>query len=137
MNPSSTYVWYSQLIKPFWAPPRWIFSPVWTALYLIIIISFSLIFYKVIVKKIHKQILFPLVLNLVFNLLFTPIQFGLRNNLLALFDILLVLSTLLWTFICIFKNEKKERWFVYVNIPYLLWVSFATLLQFSITVLNY
>jgi tryptophan-rich sensory protein len=57
----------------------------------------------------------------------------LRNNLLASADILLILGTLIWLFVAIYPHAK---WVALVNIPYLLWVSFATLLQLTITYLN-
>ena len=77
--------------------------------------------------------LLPFILNLVFNAAYTPIQFGLKNNLLASVDILLVLGTLLWALNVIWR---RKPWVAYVNIPYLLWVAFATVLQLSITWLN-
>lgn len=72
-------------------------------------------------------------LNLVFNAAYTPIQFGLRNNWLASLDILLVLGTLIWALLAVWS---RARWVALVNIPYLLWVAFATVLQLSITWLN-
>jgi len=129
----NTYNWYQQLIKPFWSPPSWLFGPVWTVLYIIIAVSFGTVFYGVIKGKLEWLIALPFILNLVFNLAFTPLQFGLKNNLLAAIDILLVLATLVWAMIAIFPHA---RWIVYANIPYLLWVLFATILQFTITYLN-
>ena len=129
----NTYNWYSQLIKPSWSPPAWLFGPVWTVLYVIIAFSFGTVFYKVLTKKLPGATALPFVLNLVFNLAFTPIQFGLKNNLLASADILLVLGTLVWAIRVIYP---KIRWVAYVQIPYLLWVSFATVLQLTITYLN-
>lgn len=127
------YFWYSALIKPSWAPPAWIFGPVWTILYILIAISFGTVFYKVVKKKLPSKYAIPFILNLVFNLIFTPIQFGLRNNFLAAIDILLVLVTLIWVIRSIYK---KIRWVAFFQIPYLLWVSFATVLQLTITYLN-
>jgi tryptophan-rich sensory protein len=75
----------------------------------------------------------PFGLNLLFNLAFSPIQFGLKNNFLAAIDIVLVLATLLWALRSVWG---RARWVALVNIPYLLWVSFATVLQLSITWLN-
>jgi len=75
----------------------------------------------------------PFILNLIFNFAFTPIQFGLKNNLLASLDILLVLVTLIWAIISIWPHI---RWISYIQIPYLLWVGFATILQLTITFLN-
>lgn len=128
-----TFEWYAALIKPSWAPPAWLFSPVWTILYTIIIISFGYIFYLYYKKKIKFNVLIPFILNLIFNILFSPIQFGLQNNILALVDITLVLITIIW-FIRVVP--KKYKWVAYVNIPYLIWVSFATFLQINITYLN-
>ena len=132
----TTYNWYSQLIKPTWAPPSRLFGPVWSVLYVIIAVSFGTVFYKVFTKRIPWMIALPFTLNLVFNFAFTPIQFGLKNNLLASIDILLVLGTLLWALIVIWKFSSNLRWIVYANIPYFLWVTFATCLQLTITYLN-
>lgn len=129
----ATYNWYSTLIKPSWAPPSWLFGPVWSVLYAIIAISFGTVFYKAFTHKIPRIVALPFVLNLLFNFAFTPIQFGLKNNLLASLDILLVLATLIWA---LYAVRKHIRWVVYANIPYLLWVSFATVLQITITLLN-
>ena len=75
----------------------------------------------------------PFLLNLVFNFLYTPLQFGLQNNYLATIDILLTLGTLIWALIAIWP---RARWVVYANLPYLLWVCFATVLQLTITFLD-
>jgi len=132
----NTYNWYSQLIKPSWAPPSWIFSPVWTVLYAIIAITFGTIFYKAVTRKLAWMVALPFALNLVFNLAFTPLQFGLQNNLLAAIDILLVLGTLVWALWSLWRTALDLRWAVYANTPYLLWVSLATVLQLTITFLN-
>jgi tryptophan-rich sensory protein len=132
----NTYNWYSQLIKPFWAPPSWLFGPVWSVLYAIIAISFGAVFYKAFTGKLPWMITLPFVLNLLFNFAFTPIQFGLRNNLLSSVDILLVVATLVWALVALWYAAPELRWIVYVNIPYLLWGMFATCLQLSITYLN-
>lgn len=132
----NTYNWYSQLIKPSWAPPSFIFGPVWSILYVIIAVSFSTVFYKAFTKQIPWIVVLPFVLNLIFNFAFTPIQFGLKNNLFAAIDILLVLGTLIWAFSAIWHASSDLRWVVYANIPYLLWVTFATVLQLTITYLN-
>ena|SRR3989338_389165 len=129
----NTYDWYSQLIKPSWAPPSWLFGPVWTFLYILIAISFGKVFLMAIQKKISFLVVLPFVLNLIFNFSFTYFQFGLQNNLLAAIDILLVLGTLVWGMIAIYRHVP---WVTYINIPYLVWVSFATILQLTITFLN-
>ena len=126
--------WYSELIKPSWAPPAWLFGPVWTILYAIIFISFAYVFYQAIKGNIPYLVALPFLLNLIFNLAFTPLQFGLQSNLLAAIDIILVLGTIGWMFYMIYPIAP---WVMYVNIPYALWVSFATVLQLTITYLNW
>jgi tryptophan-rich sensory protein len=131
MNP--TYSWYQALRKPTWAPPSWLFGPVWTVLYVAIAASYGYVGYLFYTRRISFLVLLPFILNLGFNLLFTPLQFGLRSNLLAAADILLVLATLIWALVAIYPHA---RWVTYINIPYLAWVCFATVLQLSVTYLN-
>jgi tryptophan-rich sensory protein len=129
-----TYTWYQQLIKPSWAPPSFVFGPVWTLLYIGIFISFGSVFVMVVQKKIAWIVAVPFALNLLFNFAFTPLQFGLKSNVLATIDILLILATLIWAMRSIYPYAP---WVTYAQIPYLLWVTFATLLQLTITYLNY
>ena len=128
-----TYDYYSALVKPFFSPPAWVFGPVWTVLYILIIISYGYAGYLFFTKKIPLIVILPFILNLIFNLSFTYIQFGLKNNILASIDILLVLGTLIWALIAIYPYVS---WITYINIPYVLWGSFATVLQLTITWLN-
>ncbi len=129
----NSYNWYSQLLKPTWAPPSWLFGPVWTFLYILITISFGKVFIMLFQKQIPFAVALPFILNLIFNFAFTPLQFGLKNNLLAAADVLLVLVTLIWAMSAIYPYA---RWITYMQIPYVLWVSFATVLQLTITYLN-
>lgn len=130
---SDTYNWYSTLIKPTWAPPSWLFGPVWTVLYAIIAVTYGTVFYKVYTKELPALVAVPFALNLIFNFSFTYFQFGLKNNLFASIDILLILATLIWALLAIYPHIK---WIAFANIPYLLWVSFATVLQLTITWMN-
>ena len=126
--------WYVTLIKPAWAPPSWVFGPVWTVLYAVIIVTFGWVFLQTVRGQLPVLVALPFFLNIIFNLLFTPIQFGLRNNLLASIDILLVLGTLIWALVAIWPHA---RLIAYANIPYLLWVAFATTVQLAITIKNW
>jgi tryptophan-rich sensory protein len=128
-----TFTWYKNLIKPFWAPPAWLFGPAWTFLYILIAISFGKVLVMFFQKKVPFIVLLPFILNLVLNLAFSPIQFGLKNNLLASVDVILILGTIIWLMLAIWPYS---RFVTYMQIPYLLWVSFATVLQLTVTYLN-
>lgn len=125
--------WYKQTIKPSWSPPGRLFGPVWTVLYVGIAITFGSVIYMFVKSEVPWPVLLPFLLNIMFNLIFTPLQFKLRNNVLALIDIVLVWGTLIWALFVIYPFAP---WISIVNIPYLLWVSFATVLQVTITWLN-
>lgn len=128
-----TNAWYQQLVKPSWAPPGWLFGPVWTVLYAGIAVSFGAVFLQVAKGKIPTMVALPFALNLLFNFAFTPLQFGLRSNALAALDILLVLGTLVWAMSVV---RPYLPWVFWVQVPYLVWVSFATVLQLTVTWLN-
>jgi len=130
MNSSQEYV---QFIKPDWAPPSWIFGPVWSVLYILIAIGYGKVFLMLYHKQIPFIVALPFILNLIFNFSFTYFQFKLQNNFLAAIDIILVLGTLIWAMIAIYPYL---RWASLIHTPYLLWVSFATVLQLTITWLN-
>lgn len=126
-------IWYQTLIKPYWAPPSSVFGPIWSVLYIVILISYGTVFYQTIIKRLAWLVALPFALNIIFNLSFTTIQFDLKNNILAAIDILLILGTLIWALVVIYPCKK---WIAIINIPHLLWVIFATILQLSITYLN-
>jgi len=125
---------YAQLLRPSWAPPGWLFGPVWTVLYAIIVVSYGYVGWLYLQGRIPFIVLLPFILNIIFNLAFTPLQFGLKSNLLAAADIVLVLGTLLWALYVIWPHAP---WVTYANLPYLGWVLFATVLQLTITKLNW
>jgi benzodiazapine receptor len=128
-----TYSQYRSYKKPSWAPPAWLFGPVWTILYVLIAISFGYIGYMWIAGMLSFGVALPFVLNLFFNFLFTTIQFRWRNFTLAAIDVLAVWVTLVWALIEILPLVP---WVAYINLPYLAWVSFATVLQITVTVMN-
>ncbi len=129
----NTYNWYSKLIKPSWAPAPWVFGPVWSILYILIAVSFGTVFFMFYKNEIGLLVVIPFILNLILNIAFTPLQIGLKNNLLASIDVILILVTIIWGMVIIFP---QVQWIAYIQIPYLIWVSIATVLQLSITYLN-
>jgi len=128
-----TTTYYKELKKPSWSPPSWLFGPVWMVLYIIIFISFGYVIYLYFRNIIPSIILLPFICNLIFNFAFTPIQFGLKNNILASLDIILTVGTLFWALYSVYPYAS---WVSYVNIPYVLWGIFATVLQLTITFIN-
>ncbi|MBP9827381.1 tryptophan-rich sensory protein [Candidatus Saccharibacteria bacterium] len=130
MNTSS---WYKALNKPSWAPQEWVFGTIWSFLYLIIFIVNIYIGLLFLQNKISFNVALPFWLNLFFNLIYSPLQFGLRNNTLALLDISLVLITIIWAMIMIWPVSKIVT---IAFAPYLIWVTIATILQTYITLNN-
>lgn len=118
--------WYKALNKPSWAPQESVFGTVWSILYPIIFAVNIYVFVLFVRDKIGLAVALPFWLNLVFNFAFTPLQFGLRNNWLALVDIYLVLATILWAIVAIWPISKIVA---AAYVPYLIWVSIASVLQ--------
>ena len=106
---------------------------IWRILYPIIVVSFGWVFFQAFRRRIPWRAALPFGVNLVANLAFTPIQFGMRNLPLASVDILIVWGSILWMMAIIWKHS---RWIAIAQIPYLIWVSIATVLQISITIMN-
>ncbi len=129
----NSYSQYGTYKKPSWAPPAWLFGPVWTVLYILIAISFGFVGYQWISGVVSFAVVLPFALNLIFNVLFTPILFRLRNFTLASVDVILVLTTLAWALLAILPLAP---WVAYINIPYLLWTSFASVLQITVMIMN-
>jgi translocator protein len=125
--------WYRSLKKPSWAPQEWVFGTVWSILYPIIFAVNIYIFSLYIKGKIGLSVAIPFWLNLFFNLIFTILQFGLRNNLLAMIDIYLILATIMWAIIVIWPISKISA---VAFVPYLVWVAIATVLQTYIALHN-
>jgi len=125
--------WYKNLKKPGWAPPVTLFGQVWSLLYPIIFAVNGYVIYLLAQGRISWLIALPFWLNLFFNVIFTPIQFGLRNNLLALIDLVFILATIIWTMVAIWPHAK---WVTFAFAPYLIWVSIAGVLQLQIYLLN-
>ncbi|MFH1602231.1 MAG: TspO/MBR family protein [Candidatus Shapirobacteria bacterium] len=124
--------WYAALNKPPFSPPGWLFAPVWTTLYLLMGYSFYLIWQEKPSKQRKKAIALFLI-QLALNTLWSILFFGLRSPLLGLLDIMLLLFLIIFAFVSFLKINKTAG---YLLFPYLLWVSFATILNFSLFLLN-
>ena len=125
--------WYESLQKPAWTPTPETISLIWQILYPIIFVSFSYVFLKAFRGKIPLSAALPFAINLITNLAFPPILFGLRSLVLASFDIVLVLVTVVWGMGMIWRYHW---WVAIVQVPYLIWLAIATILQLTIMQLN-
>jgi len=125
--------WYASLKKPSFSPPNWIFGPAWTLLYALMGISAYLIWQQGIAKPAVRNALFIFTLQLILNFFWSFFFFKLQSPLHALIEILLLWVLILATIISFYQINKAAG---LILIPYLLWVSFATLLNFYIVKLN-
>lgn len=131
--------WYQYLNKPSFSPPNWVFGPVWTSLYTLMGISLYLHWIKLSDKKYSKQSKYIkesitiFLIHLFFNAIWSIIFFGLKEILFAL-----VIIIIIWGFVVgmIRRFYQTDKWSSYLLYPYLAWVSFATVLNFSLWLLN-
>lgn len=130
---SAIPTWYTALIKPSFNPPNWIFGPVWTILYATLGISAYLIWRRGWIKKEVKIALAIFALQFIVNLKWTFVFFGLHSPLLGLIAIVVLWILILLT---IFKFYQLSKVAGLILVPYLLWVTFAAILNFYIWRLN-
>jgi tryptophan-rich sensory protein len=125
--------WYATLQKPSFSPPNWVFAPVWVALFFLMGISLYLILKKDIRDREVKKGLLVFVIQLFLNIRWSFLFFYLHNPFSAFLDILLLWLAIVLTVI---QFRKIDRGAAYLLLPYLTWVSFAALLNFSVWQLN-
>jgi tryptophan-rich sensory protein len=129
----SIHTWYATLVKPSFNPPNWVFGPVWTILYTLIGISLYLVIKDGIGSKEKKFALIVFSIHLILNSLWSILFFGMKNPFLAFIEILILWGLIFYTMLLFKRIDQKT---VYLLTPYLLWVSFAAILNFSIWRLN-
>ncbi|MBI2024641.1 MAG: tryptophan-rich sensory protein [Candidatus Harrisonbacteria bacterium] len=125
--------WYAGLAKSELTPPGWIFGPVWTALYALMGVAAFLIWKRGLRRKEIKTALIIFDAQLVLNVVWSIIFFGLQSPGWALVDIALLWLAIVWTIAVFYKISKPAA---YLLLPYFLWVSFASYLNYSIWQLN-
>lgn len=130
---SAIPTWYAGLEKPSFGPPNWLFGPVWITLYTLMGISLYLVWVSGIKNKRVKYAITVFFINLVLNALWSLIFFGMKNPQIAFFEIVI-----LWGFIVYLIRlfSKINLTSAIILIPYLIWVTFASILNFSIWKLN-
>ena len=124
--------WYSTLAKPEWNPPSWVFGPVWTSLYIMMGIAAFLIWKKRELIGARIALRFYLV-QLALNTLWSVLFFGVQNPGLAFAEIIVLLLMIIYTSYLFWKVNKSAA---LLMIPYILWVSFAGILNYTIWQLN-
>jgi len=129
---STVSSWYPTLIKPNFSPPSWLFAPVWVLLYFLMGISLYLIWQNR--ARDNKKSLIIFGIQLILNVFWSFLFFGLRSPLYGLIDILFLLAAIILTIVLSFKISSYAA---ILLIPYLAWVCFATILNYSIITLNY
>jgi tryptophan-rich sensory protein len=130
---SAIPTWYATLVKPALNPPSWIFGPVWTTLYLLMGIAAFLVWNKGWERKDVRKALAVFLLQLVLNAAWSIIFFGLHSPFWAFMDISAMWLAMIWTMALFYRISKPAMWLL---LPYILWVSFAAYLNYSILMLN-
>lgn len=125
--------WYATLTKPELAPPNWVFGPVWTTLFAFMGIAAFLVWRKGLDRRDVKIALGIFLGQLALNTLWSIIFFGLQSPAGACVEIIFLWLAILATIIAFAKISKPAAWLL---VPYILWVSFAAYLNYSIWMLN-
>ncbi len=125
--------WYTEIEKPTFNPPETVFGPVWTVLYIMMGFAAGLIWSNGLEDPKVRRALSLFGVQMLLNVLWSLLFFGLKSPGLALVDITLLLLTII---LCIRAFHPIDRWASYLLVPYVLWVSFATVLNASIWLLN-
>ncbi|MEM5814424.1 MAG: TspO/MBR family protein [Candidatus Aenigmatarchaeota archaeon] len=125
--------WYATLNKPALTPPNWLFGPVWVTLYTLMGTAVWRIWEKRTKKKANKEALYPFAAQLALNALWSMMFFGLRN---PLYGLMTIVPLWLITMYTILKFYKIDKTAAYLLVPYILWVTVATYLNFMVWLLN-
>jgi translocator protein len=125
--------WYVYLNKPPFNPPAWIFAPVWTLLYILMGVALFLVYRQTKKNKyaVQGSILFEI--HLLFNVSWSVVFFGLKMIPLAFVNIIILWALIVWLIILFWRIDKRASILLW---PYLAWVSFASVLNLSIMLLN-
>ena len=130
---SAIPVWYESLNKPSFSPPNFVFGPVWTMLYILMGVSFYLVFSKAKTKEVKKDLILIYTIQLILNALWSIAFFGLRSPFLG---VVVIISLWLAIVVMVIKFFRVLPLASALNLPYFLWVSFAAYLNFWIYYLN-
>tara|TARA_B100000945_G_C20361864_1_gene587575 strand:- start:809 stop:1276 length:468 start_codon:yes stop_codon:yes gene_type:complete len=121
--------WYSEIALPTYNPPSWVFGPVWTVLYILM----SIAIWRIWSKFFYENILKIYFIHLFFNGLWSIIFFGFHKPIIALIDLIIIVGLVIYLTL---QYKKFDKISFYIMIPYMLWVMYAFVLNFSIVILN-
>jgi len=130
---SAIPTWYATLEKPIFSPPNWLFAPVWTLLYILMGVAAFLVWRKGLENRQIKMALIVFLIQLVLNALWSVVFFGLESPLCGFIVIVVLWAAILITVIKFFRISRVASGLMW---PYLLWVTFAAVLNASIWLLN-
>lgn len=125
--------WYQTINKPSWNPPNWVFGPVWTTLYIMMGIALFLVWIEDASEELKKIAIALFSVQLILNFFWSFIFFNLQQPGWALVEIIAMWFFILLTIFAFAQVNKTAAWLL---VPYISWVSFATILNYSIWQLN-
>lgn len=131
---TSVSTWYPMLVKPSFNPPSWLFGPVWTVLYILMAIACSLVWNSKTKGNKKKPALIFFFTQIILNAGWSLLFFGLRSPIMAFLEIIILWAAI---FITIKQFNTIHKTAALLMIPYLLWTTFAAILNGSIVLLNY
>ncbi len=124
--------WFVQLNKPSWNPPNWLFAPVWTTLYLLMGIAFYMI-WKSPASSTKRAAIVIFIIQFILNFAWSYIFFNQHKIGLAFADIILLWLCIFITIVVFSRINKTAAWLL---VPYICWVSFASILNYAIWQMN-
>lgn len=130
---SSIDTWYANVNKPSFNPPNWLFAPVWTTLFTLMGIAAALVWQEGINNKTVKNALVLFGIQFLLNMIWSWLFFGMQNPKLAFIEIIVLWVFIFLTIRAFFGVKNTSGWLL---VPYILWVSFASVLNFCIWQLN-
>ena len=133
MMTDSTWTWYQSLKQPALTPPSWVFAPVWTALYIMMGVALFLVWRRSTRRVKVGVAVVAFAMQLLLNAIWTPVFFGLQDPGAALIIIGLLWLAILTTIVLFWRLSRAAS---ILMMPYILWVSFASYLNYAIVVLN-
>src|SRR4030042_5396906 len=123
--------WYASIQKAAFTPPNWVFAPAWTTLFVLMGISLFLVWEKDLKK--NKIAVGIFVVQMTLNVLWSVLFFGMQNPFLAFVEIIALWIAILATIVLFYRVDRRAAWLL---VPYIVWVSFAAFLNYSVWILN-